>query len=100
MSLFRTAARAGVAASVVGNVHRRQQQRWAAADAQSAAAPVAAPPPAVAAPAPTPPPQQASPTSGDMFAQLRQLAEFRDAGVLTEEEFAAQKSRILASTTP
>ena len=33
MGLFRTAARASVAAHVVGNVHRRQNQRWASEDA-------------------------------------------------------------------
>ena len=45
-----------------------------------------APPPAPAAP---PPVQE------DMIGQLRKLGELRDAGVLTEEEFAAQKAKIL-----
>jgi hypothetical protein len=31
-----------------------------------------------------------------MFAQLEKLGQLRDAGVLTDEEFAAQKARILA----
>jgi hypothetical protein len=30
-----------------------------------------------------------------MLAQLQQLGQLRDAGVLTEAEFAAQKARIL-----
>jgi hypothetical protein len=37
-----------------------------------------------------PPPQ-------DMVQQLRDLAELKDQGILTEEEFAAQKARILNS---
>jgi hypothetical protein len=48
-----------------------------------------APPPAPAAP---PPPAEPQP---DLADQLRKLADLRDAGVLTEEEFAAQKAKIL-----
>ena len=38
------------------------------------------------------------PASGtdDMLDQLKQLGELHDAGVLTDEEFAAQKAKILA----
>lgn len=32
----------------------------------------------------------------DVLAQLRQLGDLRDQGVLTDEGFAAQKARILA----
>jgi hypothetical protein len=32
----------------------------------------------------------------DVVAQLRSLAELRDQGILTDEEFAAQKAKILA----
>ena len=45
-----------------------------------------APPPA--APPPAPP-------QNDMREQLRKLGELRDAGLLTEEEFAAQKAKLL-----
>lgn len=85
MGLLRTAARAGVAAHVIGNVHRRQQQRWAAQDAAHAQA-AAPPPPATPAPSST----------ASMLEQLTQLGQLRDAGVLTEHEFEAQKARILA----
>jgi hypothetical protein len=86
MGLLRTAARVGVASSVHGRVQRRQQQRWAA--------PAAAAPPPVA---PPPPPAPAGPPgTNEMLAQLTQLGELRAVGVLTEEEFAAQKARILA----
>ncbi|MGY1618659.1 PH domain-containing protein [Geodermatophilus sp. SYSU D00691] len=51
--------------------------------------PPVAPPPAPAAPA--------APPQVDMVEQLRKLGELRDAGILTEEEFAAQKAKILGS---
>ncbi len=49
--------------------------------------------------APPPPPPAASPAEAaeGMVEQLRQLAKLRDAGVLTEEEFTAQKRRLLGS---
>lgn len=114
MSLLRTAARAAVATRVVGSVGRRQQQQFAAQDAAIAAqqaqaahaaqaaavapapaAPVAAP---VAAPAPTAPlaaPAASAPDMDQVIAQLQQLGQLRDAGVLSEAEFAAQKQRLL-----
>ena len=39
----------------------------------------------------------AAPPADDMFAKLRQLAELKDQGILTEQEFAAQKAKTLAS---
>ena len=94
----RTAVIAGTATSVSNRVSRRQANRWASqgdayAPPNRAAMPPqepppAAPPPVAAAPAPAP---QA--TTVD---QLKDLAELRRQGVLTEEEFEAQKQRILA----
>ena len=84
--LLRTAAHAHVASSVIGRNQRRQQQRWA--QQGQTAAPAAAP--AAAAPA--------APAGGDMdakIAQLKQLGELRDAGILTDAEFEAQKARLL-----
>ena len=98
MSLLRTAARASVATRVVGNTHRRQQQRWAAQDAAAAktAAPAQSPAPTPAqSPAPTP--AQAPASAPSMLDQLAQLGQLRDAGVLTDAEFEAQKQRILAA---
>ena len=37
----------------------------------------------------------AAPSTDDKLAQLKQLGELRDAGVLTDAEFEAQKGRIL-----
>jgi hypothetical protein len=50
--------------------------------------PYGAPPAQVPAPAPAPQP--------DMVDQLKRLGELRDAGLLTEEEFAAQKAKLLS----
>jgi len=79
----RTAVIAGTASAVGGRVNRRQQQKWAQQDAQSA--------PQQAAP------QQAAPAepAADPIQQLKQLGELHQSGVLTDEEFAAQKAKIL-----
>jgi hypothetical protein len=84
----RTAVVAGTATAVSNRVSRRQAGRWAAQEQQQYQEPPPqyAPPPAAPAP----------PDSGDMIAQLKKLAELKEAGVLTEEEFAQQKARILA----
>lgn len=91
MSLFRTAARAAVATRVVGSVGRRQQQQFAAQDAaiaaQQAQAAAAVPAPAPAAPAPAP--AAPAPDMDQVIAQLAQLGQLRDAGVLSDAEFAA-----------
>ena len=47
-------------------------------------------------PGPAAPPPPAAPQA-DMVEQLRKLGELRDAGILTEEEFAAQKAKILGA---
>lgn len=92
MSLLRTAARVSVATRVHGNTQRRQQQRWAQQDqaATNAAATAAAAPAAV-------PPPAASPDMDVKLAQLRQLGELRDAGILTDAEFEAKKTQILSA---
>ncbi|MBH5335567.1 SHOCT domain-containing protein [Streptomyces pactum] len=51
----------------------------------------APPAPVHQAPAPT-----AAPPAGDPVVQLQQLAELRNAGILSEEEFTAKKAEILA----
>ena len=83
----RTAAIAGTATAVSNRVSRRQANRWASQTAAEQP-----PPQYYAAP---PPPPQAAPPGDDMLAQLEKLGQLRDAGVLTEEEFAEQKARIL-----
>ena len=63
--------------------------------------PAAPPPPVYQQPAP-PPPQAAAPapsgaTTDDKLAQLKQLGELRESGVLTDAEFEATKLKILGS---
>jgi hypothetical protein len=79
----RTAVVAGTATAVSGRVQRRQQQRWAQQESEQMPA---------AAPAPAPAPAA---EGQDTMAQLKELGELRDSGVLTEEEFAAQKAKLL-----
>lgn len=47
------------------------------------------------APTPQTAPAAAAPPQLDMVEQLKKLGELRDAGILTEEEFAAQKAKLL-----
>lgn len=88
----RTAAIAGTATAVSGRVQRRQAEKFAQRDAniyaqrEEAYEQQAAP----AAPAPAPA------TNDAMFEQLQKLGELKAQGILTEEEFAAQKAKILA----
>jgi Short C-terminal domain len=89
--LLRGMARVGVAAgtaTVVSNrVSRRQYNRWAEQDAQSYQEP---------APAPTAPAAPAPSAGGeDRVAQLKDLADLKAQGILTDQEFAAEKARIL-----
>ena len=87
----RTAVVAGTASAVNGRVQRRQAEKFADRDAQIVAQQNAAYEQQVA---PPPPPPAAAPVT-DVVAQLKALAELKDQGILTEEEFAAQKSKIL-----
>ncbi|MFJ3201427.1 SHOCT domain-containing protein [Streptomyces sp. NPDC086989] len=84
----RTAVVAGTATAVSNRVSRRQAGRWAQ---QEAAQPVAAPPP----PPPAPAPAAAADDMTAKIDQLKQLSTLKDQGVLTEEEFAEQKRRLL-----
>jgi hypothetical protein len=84
----RTAAIAGTATAVSNRVSRRQAGRWAQQEQAQAE-----PPPQQYAP---PPP--AAPQGGgmdDKLAQLKELGALKEAGVLTDAEFAVQKDRIL-----
>jgi Short C-terminal domain len=84
--MARTAAVAGTATAVSNRVSRRQAQRWGAQDAAAAPQEQYAAPPA---PAPA--------AADDRVEKLKDLADLKQQGVLTEEEFAAEKARILAS---
>jgi hypothetical protein len=78
----RTAVIAGTATTVSNRVSRRQGQRWAQQEEAQQA----------------PPPAAAPPAGGEsMLDQLKELGELKAQGILTEEEFAAQKAKLLAA---
>jgi hypothetical protein len=103
--MARTAVVAGTATAVVGHSQNKQAaKQQAAADAQmqdqqiadmqaqmdAMQAQQAAPPP------PAPAPAAAPAGGGDLMGELTKLADLKAAGVLTEEEFAAAKAKLLA----
>jgi hypothetical protein len=103
--MARTAVVAGTATAVSNRVSRRQANRWSGQEQEQAAQEEQA---AKAqaydqqqyaqqqAYAP-PPPQPAAPAQTDVITQLQKVGELKAAGILTEEEFAAQKAKILGS---
>jgi hypothetical protein len=82
----RTAVIAGTATTVSNRVSRRQGERWAQQEAQEA-------PPQQSPVAPAP---AAAPAGASVIDQLKELGELKSQGILTEEEFAAQKAKLLA----
>lgn len=78
--MARTAVIAGTATGVSNRVSRRQANRWADQDAHAYQEPAPAAPAAPAA---------------DPIEQLKQLGALHQQGILTDEEFAAQKARLL-----
>lgn len=86
----RTAVVAGTATAVAGRVQRRQAERFADKDAQIQAQQQQAYQ-QVAAEAPPAP----APAADDPVAKLQQLAEMKAQGLLTDEEFAAAKAKLL-----
>jgi hypothetical protein len=85
--MARTAVVAGTATAVSNRVSRRQAERWAAQEY---------PPQGYAEP-PPPPPVPAAGGEVDRVQQLKDLAALKEQGVLSDQEFAAEKARILGS---
>ena len=88
--MARTAVVAGTATAVSNRVSRRQAERWAE---QGEASPAYLGGGQPAAPPPAPAPVAAGP---DPIEQLKELGQLHAQGVLTDEEFAAQKAKLLA----
>ena len=84
--IARTAAVSATATAVSNRVSRRQAERWAQQD--PAAYYEQQPEPTYAAPAAP---------AADPIHQLKELAALKQQGILTDDEFAAQKAKILAS---
>src|SRR5947208_2354296 len=91
--IARTAVVAGTATAVSNRVSRRQANRWSANEQSAYVQPQYAQP-QYAQPQYPPPAPVAAP---DPIAQLTQLAELKNQGILTDAEFQAQKAKILAS---
>lgn len=72
--MARTAVVAGTATAVSNRVSRNQAERWSAEESQQA---------------------PAQPAQDDTVEQLQQLAQLKDQGILTQEEFDAKKKQIL-----
>jgi len=101
-TVARTAVVAGTATATANAVNRHAQNKAAekeAAAEQEAAeqAPPPPPQPVYQAPPPPPPaPAPAAPAEGDdLVGRIQQLAGLREAGVLSEDEFAAAKGKLL-----
>src|SRR5438034_6643812 len=91
----RTAVIAGTATTVSNRVSRRQANRWAQQEeTQYAEQQSYQPPPPAYQP---PPPAPVAAPAPDTLTQLRQLADLKAQGILTDAEFEAQKAKILAS---
>ncbi len=85
-AVARTAVVAGTASAVSGRVRQHQQEKFAGQEAEQAAQAQAAQqqPAAPAAP------------GDDTISRLERLAGLKTQGILTEEEFAAEKAKILS----
>jgi Short C-terminal domain len=85
--MARTAVIAGTATATANAVNRRQAEKNVAAVSQAEQQ-------VYAQQAPPPPPAPAA-SEDDKLAQLERLGQLKAQGILTEEEFAAQKAAIL-----
>jgi hypothetical protein len=93
--MARTAVVAGTATAVSNRVSRRQYNRWAGQEQQQY---YEQPPQQYyQQPAPAPAAQPAAGAGTDRIAQLKQLGDLKSQGILTEEEFATEKAKILAA---
>jgi membrane protease subunit (stomatin/prohibitin family) len=86
----RTAVIAGTASAVAGGVNRRQQRKYNEQDAAAQQQAYEQQAPVEQAPAP------AAAASDDPIARLKELAQLKDQGILTDAEFDDQKAKILA----
>ena len=84
--IARTAVVAGTASAVGGRVRHRQDQKWARQDAEAAEQ----------EPYYEEPQQPSAAPAKDKLEQLKELGDLKAQGVLTEDEFAAEKAKVLA----
>lgn len=91
--IARTAVIAGTATAVSNRVSRRQLNRWSRQEDQQYAQQQQQPPPQQQY-YQQPPPPPAPPR--DTVTQLKELADLKSQGILTDAEFQAQKAKLLA----
>ena len=95
----RTAVVAGTATAVSNRVSRRQANKWAEQGQAAPAYMSSQPPPQQYEQAPPQYYEQPEPAqveaAPDPIEQLKQLGQLHEQGILTDEEFAAQKAKIL-----
>jgi hypothetical protein len=91
--VVRTAAIAGTATAVSNRVSRRQARRWSEQGGYVPGRMSYAPPPQQQYEEYEPEP---APPAVDPIQQLAELGELKEKGLLTDEEFAAQKAKLLA----
>jgi hypothetical protein len=96
--MARTAVVAGTATAVSNRVSRRQASRWAAQDMdqQQQYQQPSYQQQQYAQPAPPPPPPAAADDSDDLTSQLQRLGDLHQQGILSDEEFASAKSRLIS----
>ena len=91
--LMRVAGAAAVGTVAYQSGKRHEEQAQVNDQAQAAYAATQAPP--QQAPAPAPAPAAAAAPADDTTAELERLAQLHQSGALTDEEFAAAKSKLL-----
>ena len=79
----RTAVIAGTATAVSNRVSRRQANKWSEQEAAAQPQQMYVEPP---------------PAEVDPMVRLKELADLKEQGILTEAEFTAEKAKILATT--
>jgi hypothetical protein len=97
-TMARTAVISGTATAVSGSVAQRQHARAQATTQQYApsSGPPVEPTASVPTPQPAEPPAPAvPPTTGTTLAELERLVELKQQGLLTDDEFAALKARLI-----
>jgi hypothetical protein len=92
--MARTAVVAGTATAVSNNVSRRQASRWERKEQEQMAQQPGNEYQPQQQDYTEPPPAPAADTGG-LTGQLQQLADLKAQGVLTDEEFAAAKAKLL-----
>jgi hypothetical protein len=98
--LVRAAATTAVVAGTAGAVRHHQETKYAAKDQQAYEAQMyeqqQAQPQVVYEQAPAPAPAPAAAGGDDLAAQIQNLANLKAQGVLSEEEFAAAKAKLIS----